>query len=545
MTINWVFQTEDKSNYKELVSCSDPKIQFSVYPNCSICTHWQTKLPDTCEVEVQSIGLGEHEHRVTFRNQVYNLDDFNQTPIQLLEHQRKLVERFHREPPSNPFLLYWAMGSGKTIGILAAVDTFSPQQVTIVCANTILDYWSDTVKRIATQNTTYRIVGYTEFRKRCILGEFIGSDDVVIIDEAHHYRNLTDSMINDVYYMKQGRCLFLLTGTPILNSVDDFAGLCGMMDVDKVTHPQDVLTLFEDRVSYYDPSAHDLTLLQNHFPTLKRGLAKVPMTWRQTLEYVLEMKQTVTLGNVTIQSSKPNTYDVRSRLISNAPRVGTAPKLKHVVRNMLSIGRYPQVVYSHFRARGVEGVLKELNKRNHGLTVELLTGSTPSAKRRHIIQNYNDGSTDVLMITDAAKEGVDLHGTEVLHLLEPHHNLQSECQTMTRVIRYATDVGQREVLVLKYVSTFPKTCDLTMKDREKLECYFRREYLRTADYDFDLVEELWKHIQKLEKTVDEKYEWNNVVKHERIKPYLTQLQVSSFPSVLPSGEEVTCSAFDA
>ncbi|MCH9716481.1 MAG: hypothetical protein K0U52_05270 [Gammaproteobacteria bacterium] len=504
MPIRWVFQVEDKSNYKELVS---------------YC-------PNECDAF-----------------QVFELTTFDQEPIQLLGHQEQLVHHFQGQLPDRPFLLYWAMGTGKTIGVLSVIESIQSAQhtqVIIVCANTILDYWANTVKRMATGRARYRIVGYTEFRRRCIVEEFIGPDDVVIIDEAHHYRNLTPSMIQDVEYMKQGAALFLLTGTPIVNSIDDLRGLCSMMDIPHDQYMLDnIPRLFGNQVSYYNPMAHDLTFLKNHFPTLKRGLAKVPMTWRQTLEYVLEMKQSVTLGSVVIQSSKPNTYDIRSRLISNAPRVGSSPKLKYVVRNLLGIDRYPQVVYSHFRAKGITGVLGELNKRDHGLVVQMLTGSTASGKRQQIIQDYNDGLTDVLMITDAAKEGVDLHGTKVLHLVEPHYNLQSECQTMTRVIRYATDLQNEEVLVLKYVSTFPKSMDITPKDRVKLESYFCKEYLRSSSCPFDVVAELWKYVQKLEKTVDEKYEWNNIVKHEQIKPYLKQLQSCS------SGKESSTGTFNA
>ena len=128
------------------------------------------------------------------------------------------------------------------------------------------------------------------------------------------------------------------------------------------------------------------------------------------------------------------------------------------MNKVLEINAYPQVVYSHFIERGMSRMKELLEKKNASLVINVITGSTPNSKRDSIVKAYNQKKVDVLFFTDAAKEGIDLHGSRAIHITEPHVNLQMERQTINRVIRYDSHKNEenKNIKVFKYVSVFPQ-----------------------------------------------------------------------------------------
>jgi hypothetical protein len=300
------------------------------------------------------------------------------------------------------------------------------------------------------------------------------------------------------------------------------------------THRADAaLEYLSGRVYYYDPVVHVSSAMEDYYPRIRRGVTAVPMSWCQTMQYLLYRAQTVTLGNVTIQSSKSNSYDALTRVISNKQKGTTAPspKFRALVRRIIDFPHYPQVVYSHFRETGVDGIKTLLLRRWPNCRVIVLSGSTSTGHRKRITDKYNAGQVDVLFITDAAKEGIDLHNTRQMHLLEPHYNLQSENQTINRVVRYnshpTAESRRNGVVVMKYISTFP-TAEPNETQRAELEQQFRDDYLRNGDIEFDLLAALRELIStEGGVTVDERYEAINVSKQGPVDRSLQLLQLAS------------------
>lgn len=504
-------------------------------------------LPDVVHsiTSVDNLGMDlgedaeEHDGETQMAVSTLLTEQFYGESTTLLHHQQHLVDYYAHDNWSvrrPPVLLYWSMGSGKTLGILNALSNsaMSPPRVTVVCPNSIIDYWVENILRTPSTSpgrTHYRVLGYAEFHRQCDENEdFLGPEDVVILDEAHHYKNLTPNMRIDLEVIAKAAATFLLTGTPVLNSTKDLRGLCLMLRVPERTPIDELTALLQGRVFYYDPVVHNPLQLQNHFPHVRRGITNVPMTWKQTVEYVMCAAQTVTIGNVTVQSSKSNSYDALTRVVSNAPKIGgKSPKFRAVVKNIVGLNKYPQVVYSHYRQHGVDGIRQLLSKRQPQLRIQTVTGSTGVRTRKCVVDAYNSGQVDVLMITDAAKEGIDLHGTAVLHMLESHVNTQSEFQTMTRVVRYDShQAHDRSVLVIKYISTFPTQAP-TQEELVDLQEFFCTEYLRRGDLEFPLLENLLAVIRDEHEnhTVDQRYELNNVSKQTTVDPCLKAIQAAS------------------
>ena len=79
-------------------------------------------------------------------------------------------------------------------------------------------------------------------------------------------------------------------------------------------------------------------------------------------------------------------------------------------------------------------------------------------KRNKIIDNYNDRKIDVLLITSAGSESLDLKNTRSIHIMEPHWNESKINQIIGRAIRYNSHSNlpesERIVEIVKWISVF-------------------------------------------------------------------------------------------
>lgn len=71
--------------------------------------------------------------------------------------------------------------------------------------------------------------------------------------------------------------------------------------------------------------------------------------------------------------------------------------------------------------------------------------------------NYNEGKLRALLLSSAGGEGLDLKGTRVVQLLEPHWNEEKLKQVIGRGVRYKSHEGlppeQRNVEIQRYFAT--------------------------------------------------------------------------------------------
>lgn len=499
-------------------------------------------------------------------------DKLSQKHVQLLPQQAVLRDEFRdydwNSHKRNSYLLYWTMGSGKTraaLSALAAAKHTSKNnewsRVLIVCSNTLIGNWIKTIEQSPQCNgyTKFVIMGYNEFRNTFHDSATSGLGDIsryiVIVDEAHYYRNLTPMMMPDVALLRRSLFLMLLTGTPLQNEPDEICALLALKQCcDDVQARSDQFecnpdTLQRQRASiakqlekqksvfYYDPEVYDAQRFANHYPATHERVEHVAMSAPQALEYIMSLRAETKIGPYSIQTARCNSYDSLTRALSNVvdpAKPAESPKIRHVVRNVLS-GKWPapHVIFSHYRDRGVHAVDKHLAEqmRKHGKKLKRVTisGSTEGRERDSIVNDYNSGKIDALSITDAAREGVDLHGTGTMHVLESAQNLHGESQTMSRVARFGSHSklppSQQSVTFIKYHSAFPSVAAME-KQRQELEQYFESTYKLKARGEFDIVKELARLFKQLEngQTVDERYAKNNLEKAKLLLPWLDMLK---------------------
>ena len=391
-------------------------------------------------------------------------------PTVLLPHQRSLVRHVTSDQFISPFLVYWTMGSGKTTGALACMNAVStkgnkPKEVLILCNLSIIGQWKSAVLKFhTTEETHVTIVNWHGCMQAVTTPERF---DLLIADEAHRFRNATEARKPEIAHLRRCPRVLLLTGTPIVNDVDDRFGLFALMSPQRnpaAWGSTSLESLMKNRVSYFNPATDKRC--RQHFPLVDDHVALVPMLSAQVLVYLSNKAQDFTLDvdGETIGVSRPvnNRYNAALRAVSNMPfpeNLDDCPKLVALVAN---VSQYvargaPQVVYSCFLASGCGSIAELLRRRNPSMTVAVIDGKTKAADRTKIARRFNLGNLSVLILSRAAAEGLDLMGTYAFHILEPHQNLSDEAQTLSRAVRYRSHKGKvhKTVKVFRYLCTFP------------------------------------------------------------------------------------------
>ncbi len=480
--------------------------------------------------------------------------------------------------PTEPFLINYSMGSGKTFAWCNLLNYNPPESATVICGLSLMKQWKTTISSYAAKvpgrPTYYRILGYDQLVAQVKEDPDYLSHSILAVDESHVYRNITPAMVKPLQAIEAAPHVFLITGTALVNDLEDKLGLDTMMRLRPVKVPSEeekaeyaalarnptrmkqvleqMLKEYKGRVSFYDPrlsgTPKEVERGLSLFPTVHRHDIEVPMTWAQTLHYVLDEFQSVTIGGIQISSSKRNAYMSSTRAICNAYEVSSkdaydfvhqtpgstqkkyfrSPKFSKIVDVMLEQLR-PEVVFSRYLDNGLFGVRQILEKRAPSWSTAKWTGNESSRVRGELLQQFNSKKIDALFISPSGKQGVDLQGAMAMHLCELADNMQDERQTENRVVRLGShdDEDVKEVQMFRYISTFPVTSP-TVEDLVELESVWN---LKTGGHARDVsVNEVYAELTVLvasKRTADELLRDANIKKQLVLDPFLLVLQCSS------------------
>jgi len=492
----------------------------------------------------------------------------------LRDHQRDLLQRFEgrslqaRHTPA--FTVMWQMGSGKTLGATSLLVAQRVPRSVVVANNTNIGYWVEHLRLTpfaplpggAERDVVLRVtvMGYAAFRQECDAPGALRRCDCLVLDEAHYFRNHTQGMQMAMAAVRGAKNVLLLTGTPLVNAADDAVGMLALTDTGRTARweaeheatgtlptPAQVQAFLQGHVSWFDPRLHQPLMFARHYPTLVDEVVRVPMSWPQTLEYLLGVKAVCRLGPAQIHRSKSNRYNCLTRAICNAPTdpAAESPKLREVCQRVRGLlGQGPQVVHSSLVESGIKRLhrmcLAADDARLTDATMGMITGSTPNEARETIRTRYNRGRLAVLFISDASQFGLDLVATRAIHLVEPHRNLSTESQTTARATRMGshTKCDYSTVLRFKYVSTFPSGGPSAGEVAAVKAAALQWDIVGrdTAEFVESLswARELRSMVKAARVTVNEQQEADNVDKHAGLLPYLKAYEAAGTAVAAPA-----------
>ena len=132
------------------------------------------------------------------------------------------------------------MGLGKTVQLLATMCINSKDRTLVIVPKSIVGQWASEVKRFTPHIETHTFAGakrvapeFTEGTPKIVVASYsMVRDgtlqsfkwDRIILDEAHEVRNSKSKTYKDIMRI-QGSIKWIVTGTPVFNSVKDFVTL--------------------------------------------------------------------------------------------------------------------------------------------------------------------------------------------------------------------------------------------------------------------------------------------------------------------------------
>lgn len=377
-------------------------------------------------------------------------------------------------------ILYHSMGSGKTITSLAMANQFTNDMI-IIATKSSRKNFQDDIQKMTKQGvdidlSKITILTYQKAISKIKDKQLDFNNKIVIIDEAHRLRNVSKLISILISECFNAFKLILLTGTIFYNGLSDLSVLVNMIKKADVlpetskefkffyydetyetpTNINDFIEKIKGTISYYKKS------LDEHYPKSETIIKKVDLDNRQITEYRFYVKKILSLDNIqhidysTLDQRKVNFFLNATRQLSNTvDNSPDSPKMKAIFEYIKSNPK-PAIVYSNFLNNGVLPLSMLLSKAN--IRYGTYHGEQTEEKRNKIIDNYNSGLIDVLLLTTCGSESLDLKNTRQIHIMELHWNESKISQIIGRSIRYKSHdslkVEDRNVQIIKWISVF-------------------------------------------------------------------------------------------
>lgn len=432
----------------------------------------------------------------------------------LQPHQTRAAECMLGEDGVRALLLFYRVGSGKTLTALYAIEQLYhywkrldsrlsdfPRVLIIAPAKVITEVWEPAIRQLKLPADRFRLYSFDmarihhqeyEYMLREIRRSHIEHPEgeykhpyksVLIVDESHTVRTTSSLTFHAIFSIAaEAYKVLLLTGTPMVNSVEDLQAQLRLLTDDlhatvpsayfvkketlEVIHERDFNKLFSGRVL-----SHLIPINDKDYPDTDRTLHQVPMYDLQRQRYEDFDKEMMTpalrsLMKEGVISTALNSFLTRTRAISNTvgryalPGEKDTPELSakfRGIRQSLVNDPKPAVVYSFYLDNGVIP-LKEFVDSTTTLRTALITGITKSSDLKCVMKAYNeDRKIDVLFLTSAVRQGISLLRTRTVHIMESGWNESLQEQVIGRVVRYGSHsdlpLNQRHVQIHFWLTT--------------------------------------------------------------------------------------------
>jgi superfamily II DNA or RNA helicase len=433
------------------------------------------------------------------------------------QHQNRVVEKLKQKHPR--LLAYHGLGSGKTLtGLMAARQAQKEgKNVTFITPAGLTKNIEKEQKKhkIQLNKKQTRILSYEMAAKK--KDELLSEDPgLLVLDEAHKLRETETKRFQELEpVLSKAKNVLMLSGSPIYNEPKNLSVLVNSLAKDKVLpedtqdfeqqyinkkkidpgifrrlflhvkpgtrselkNQQKLKSILQQYIDYYQPDDEHKAF----YPKVDETEIKVPMSKDQQKMYDFiegslpgHVKWMVRMG---LPPDKKAMKDLNSfasglRQVSNThtafkrgskPGENVTPKIERAISNLTKRvnedKNFRGIVYSNYLKSGIEPyseLLKQL-----GIKHEVISGKLTAKERNRVVKDYNAGKLKVLLLSSAGGEGLDLKGTKLIQILEPHFNKSKIDQVVGRGVRYKSHehlpTEEQKVAVEHYLSTTKQT----------------------------------------------------------------------------------------
>lgn len=412
---------------------------------------------------------------------------------ELQDHQKRVVDKLY-SPDKRGVIAYHSMGAGKTLTALDAMKKAPGKKLMITPASLVDNVRKEAEKHGIKLGDDIEVMSY-EYAVRNADLLNTNKYSLVIFDEAHRLRNADTARVQKLTPIIQnaGKVL-MLSGTAGYNHPSDMAQLVHLIDPE-LKIPVERKD-FESR--YIDPETwgvknkeelkssigkyidvHNTPAASTDFPTTSERIIHTPMSDKQTDVYRFVEKSMPSVHRKAMRNNLPlslrdtaqlNMFASGVRQAAVSPRhfdvtsvAEDSPKLIAAADSMAEHAKHPNfrgVAYSNYLDSGLDPFAELLRKR--GLDPMVFTGKLSAKEKKRLVDTYNDSSTDprILLLSSSGGEGLDLKGTRLMQILEPHFNQSKIDQVKARGARYKSHAHlpekERHMDIEQYHSVLPE-----------------------------------------------------------------------------------------
>lgn len=376
-------------------------------------------------------------------------------------YQKRVVEHFRHH---RGLIAVHSLGSGKTLTALYAsqcyLDEHPTHTVVVVTPTSLIENFKKEMRdfgdlRFADRYEFFSIEGfyarYKTTARDC-------RNTFLILDEAHNLR--TEYRVSKTGKVTGKQCgvitrcaeaadrVLLLTATPLINRPGDVAPLLNMIR----NHPTEENRILAKAMNASDEYTRQVGLCRFSFYERDKASRDYPRTDEENVYLIMpprfmamynKIQQELgeddevlrTFGSDTKLRPFYNGIRRAVNILSELPEAEMlkSPKIKWILSLLRDQPMQKTIIFSHFLDHGLKGIQNRLPA---GIRSEYITGSQPKAKRAEIVRRYNNDEIDVLFLSKAGGEGLDLKRTRRIIFLESAWNVNTEKQLIGRGVRY-------------------------------------------------------------------------------------------------------------
>ena len=397
-----------------------------------------------------------------------------------LPHQERSADKLE-DSTTGAQLAYHSVGSGKGLTSINAATRQKLPILAIVPAALRNNYKKEL--EAAGNPVPSRVMSYQEAVNQ--LGDPAFHDEAsksfVVFDESHRLGQ-QESQRSQLARLPAKRKM-LLTATPIRNHPSELAPLVHAINPDSLPfdkhefnkqfiESREVPVGFFGRLLGAKPGVehvpknlnqladavrgnvdHYEAVDRSAYPSFSETIHEVPMTHKQQASYDYMLGNYPALAYKVKHGIPPGIDEDREfgaffsgpRQVSNHPGAFNssatdedAPKFHRaadeIEKRRKTDPNFRGVVYSSFLDAGLHPMSRILTQR--GVPHAVFSGGLNDKERKKLIDDYNQGRNPVLLLSGAGAEGLDLKGTKLMQLMEPHWNEELMDQVRGRAIRY-------------------------------------------------------------------------------------------------------------
>jgi superfamily II DNA or RNA helicase len=371
----------------------------------------------------------------------------------LYDYQRRVVDYM---VDNDGLLVCHSTGCGKTLTAVAASQCFLDNNrdgiVLIVCPTSqVLSFENEIVTSYGTKyKDRYIVMSYNNALMNKDILEC--KNKFMILDEVQSVKNFkgkTYEAIIDCAVLCKKR--MVLTATPYMNSLLDFIPILNIINGNKylvgseypkknkdprTKHFIDHKVLLKNNVDFVTICRKFLkihyqekTMCDDRFPEVKERYVVVEMSdkWERKYQKLITGERVKAL-----QFLNPEKFYNAHRRVVN--KVGNDEYFSNKLKKMLKVIKGGKtLIFTNWIEYGLRPITKflEVNEISYGR----FFGDLSMQRRKELVDRYNDNDMQVLIITSAGSEGLDLKGVRNVIVMDPVWNYSTLKQIIGRGVR--------------------------------------------------------------------------------------------------------------